>query len=115
MMRLIDKTALVREILAVWDKIPRTVPPAPYEFGEQINEVGNLIRGGIRKALHCIETAPTIDAVPVVRCKDCCFSRKCGEECILCMVFRDANGDYRVMGDYDYCSYAQRRVSEVCE
>lgn len=70
-MRLIDATPLVREILDVRDKIPRTVPPRPYEFGEQINEAGNMVRGGIRKALHCIETAPTIDAVPVVRCREC--------------------------------------------
>lgn len=55
-MRLIDATPLVREILDVRDKIPRTVPPRPYE---------NMFRGGIRKALHCIETAPTIDAVPI--------------------------------------------------
>lgn len=66
MSRLIDANEVVKEILAERDKIPRTVPTAPYELGtEKPYHAGDQMRGGIRKALRCIEQAPTVDAVPV--------------------------------------------------
>ena len=71
-MRLIDANEVVKEILAERDKIPRTVPTAPYELGtEKPYHAGDQMRGGTRKALRCIEQAPTVDAVPVVRCEKC--------------------------------------------
>lgn len=70
-MRLIDATRLVSDVLEERDKIPLTVVeryslgvPTPFSHGQSM-------RGGIRKALRCIEQAPTIDAVPVVRCGQC--------------------------------------------
>ena len=72
MSRLIDANAVVKAILAERDKIPRTVPTAPYELGtEKPFRAGDQMRGGIRKALRCIEQAPTVDAVSVVRCREC--------------------------------------------
>ena len=57
----------VRLILEERDKIPKTVPGMVYEFGlPQPNHSGNLIRGGIRKALKVLETMPKADAVEVV-------------------------------------------------
>ena len=70
MSRLIDANEVVKEILAERDKIPRTVPTAPYELGtEKPYHAGDQMRGGIRKALRCIEQAPTVDAVPVSELK----------------------------------------------
>ena len=64
-MRLIDATEVIQNIVAERDKIP-------YELvSEKPNQHGNSMRGGIRKALRCIEQAPTVDAVPVVRCREC--------------------------------------------
>lgn len=66
----------VQLILAERDKIPKTVPGMGYEFGiPQPNYSGNLIRGGIRKALKVLETMPKADADEVVhahwvRCRD---------------------------------------------
>ena len=72
MSRLIDANAVVKAILEERDKIPRTITTAPYELGtEKPYHAGDQMRGGIRKALRCIEQAPTIDAVPVVRCREC--------------------------------------------
>ena len=80
-MRLIDANKVVREILAERDKIPRTVSPAPYEPGtEKPYHAGDQMRGGIRKALRCIEQAPTVDAVPVVRCEKCVLRGNCVTE-----------------------------------
>ena len=71
-MRIIDANEVVKNIVAERDKIPRTVSTAPYELGtEKPYHAGDQMRGGIRKALRCIEQAPTVDAVPVVRCREC--------------------------------------------
>ena len=80
-MRLIDANKVVSEILAERDKIPRTVPTAPYELGtEKPFRAGDQMRGGIRKALRCIEQAPTVDAVPVVRCRECVHWKPTGSK-----------------------------------
>ena len=64
-MRLIDATEVIKNIVAERDKIPyELVSEKPFKHG-------NSMRGGIRKALRCIEQAPTVDAVPVVRCREC--------------------------------------------
>lgn len=70
-MRLIDATRITQLALLERDKIPLTIVQR-YSFGtESPNHHGQSMRGGIRKVLRLIEQAPTIDAVPVVRCKDC--------------------------------------------
>ncbi len=56
---LISRKALVKVILAVRDRIPRNW------------NAGEWLRGGLHKALRAVETAPAVDAVEVVRCKDC--------------------------------------------
>ena len=72
MSRLIDANEVIKAIVAERDKIPRTVPAASYELvDEKPFNHGNSMRGGIRKALRCIEQATTVDAVPVVRCREC--------------------------------------------
>ena len=65
-MRLIDADVLKKLILEERDKIPLTVPAAVYELvKEKANLHGNAMRGGIRKALRCMEQTPTIEAEPV--------------------------------------------------
>lgn len=94
MSRLIDANAVVKAILEERDKIPRTITTAPYELGtEKPFHAGDQMRGGIRKALRCIEQAPTVDAVVVTRCKDCAnsyedaFGRVCAYGiCVDCTV-----------------------------
>ena len=55
-----------------------------------------------------IKTAPTVDAVPVVRCKDCVngtvFVDKQGAEYVDCVL-----DDYSVRKPIDYCSYGKRK------
>jgi hypothetical protein len=73
-MRLIDATRLVKLALLERDKIPLTIVER-YSFGTQSpNRHGQSMHGGIRKILRLIEQAPTIDAVPVVRCRDCKYA-----------------------------------------
>ena len=55
-----------------------------------------------------IKTAPTVDAVPVVWCKDCVngtvFVNKQGAEYVDCVL-----DDYSVRKPTDYCSYGKRK------
>ena len=99
-MRLIDANEVVKNIVAERDKIPRTVSTAPYELGtEKPYHAGDQMRGGIRKALRCIEQAPTVDAVPVVRCRDCTEFDETEHECSHWYGFREN----------DFCSYGERK------
>ena len=54
-----------------------------------------------------LQEAPTIDAIPVVRCREC-FGRNCWEKdengCDICLV----SGLY-VRGEDDYCPYGEQK------
>ena len=60
-----------------------------------------------------VEMAPTVDAVEVVRCKDCihyCQTRAYGSTYMGCEVFDGANEiPYETEPD-DFCSYGERKV-----
>ena len=57
---------------------------------------------GIEQA---IDETPTIDAVPVVRCKDCKWFGKTG-----CAI--DIQDETDAPGDDDYCSFSEREDDE---
>ena len=90
-MRLIDADALQRRICGA-------------KCGCEYEDCGNEGDCGYD---HFIFHAPTIDAVPVVRCKDC-FGRSCWEKdengCDICWV----SGMY-VHGEDDFCSFGERK------
>ena len=84
-MRLIDANEVVKNIVSERDKIPRTITTAPYELGtEKPYHAGDQIRGGIRKALRCIEQAPTIKAAPCDFCRYAPASSSDGKPCTMC-------------------------------
>ena len=65
-MWLINGNELKQRLLAERDKIPYMLPGAVYEFGvPRRNHHGDSMRGGIRKALRCLEQCEHINAVPV--------------------------------------------------
>lgn len=57
----------------------------------------------------CINEAPTIDAVPVVRCKDCIYwqDNNNGYPHIMCRWNTDETPD-----EDDYCSWGERRYED---
>ena len=64
---------------------------------------------------YILEQTPAVDAVEVVRCKDCkwCVNKdevsKCGQcVCINRDVFSDSPNDFEVVYFDDYCSYGGR-------
>jgi hypothetical protein len=115
MARLIDANKLKRLILAERDKIPTALPGAIHEFGiPKPNHHGNSMRGGIRKALRCMEQCETIDAVEVVHGRWEWFTDRCedlflgcdenyGWRCSNCKVPLDDEDDPEVMPTFRYC------------
>lgn len=98
-MRLIDADA-VYKILESCEIRKATIgnPLTDWEYGYTC---------GIERAESEIECAPTVDAVPVIRCRDCKFLRftgtvwKCQNR--LVMMLCEPN---------DYCSRAERKEHE---
>ena len=80
------------------------------------NNINPSWRQGIKDAVHvvetlCIDEEPTVDAVPVIRCKDCKFSKAYyhGSESNLGMfTYLCTQGLYGMNAD-DYCSRAERK------
>lgn len=110
MARYIDASKLIQSIIKERDKIPLTLPCAYYELGDvKPNRDGQSQRAGIRKALRCIEEAPTADVVEVVRC----------ENCLNWNVLDPAgNGGWCEKMDNgtsynDFCSYGERRETNA--
>ena len=62
----------------------------------------------------CIENTPTIDAVPVVRCRECIYYKICDEwetgKRMLCEIHHHSYLDHD--GDEHFCSWGQRREAE---
>lgn len=67
-MKLINYEEYKNKLLEVRDSIPLTVPAASYELmREKPDAHGMSMRGGIRKALKCLEQCQNVsDVVPVV-------------------------------------------------
>lgn len=95
-MRLIDADALLK-IYKNW--LPQLIKP---------EDAGD--RNGVETCIAVLEYAPTIDAEPVVRCKDCVYYRpEPYGDVMMCYEF--ANG-YWPHPD-DYCSRGKRKEVEV--
>ena len=111
-MRMIDANAVVKAILEERDKIPRTITTAPYELGaEKPYHAGDQMRGGIRKALRCIEQAPTVDAVAVTRCRECIYY-----EMGVCLKIYDdgaaSSYAWQERKPDDFCSYGEKEGAD---
>lgn len=63
-------------------------------------DMSPLVQEALRKALNHM---PTVDAVPVVRCKDCAYWDATEKVCVD-MMTADENG---------FCSWGERREDEI--
>ena len=91
-----------RKLLAEMDKFANPMP----------NQSGHDFLCGISTAITEIENALTVDAVEVVRCKDCKHSEPCGEsrQCLHPFGLNACDGN-------DFCSYGERRkimTTKIC-
>ena len=88
-MRLIDADRLSE---AIYDNVP-----APYEDASWAKE----------NCLAEIEAAQTVDAVPVVRCRECKFRGT--DDCIFHIKGEPADEELLLKLDNDFCSYGERK------
>ena len=55
---------------------------------------------------NAIDNAPTVDAVPVVRCRDCGHGMRCVDGYVRCS---HPSGKSILMKSSDFCSYGERK------
>lgn len=97
-MRLIDADSLKTKVEAM---VVHRVIESDYDFG------GNQAFDYVADIL--IDDAPTIDAVPVVRCKDCKHAHMTyGGECKYCDMWEEDGEALYLDGDF-FCAYGERR------
>ena len=88
--RLIDKDRLCNDLVKRWS------------IADKKKE--DLIRAVMADVVTPIVVSqPTVDAVPVVRCKDCTYSRPFSAVVFLCTRYADSRLKT------DYCSYGKRK------
>ena len=92
-MRLIDADRLSE---AIYDNVP-----APYEDASWAKE----------NCLAEIEAAQTVDAVPVVRCREC--KHRGTDDCIFHIKGEPADEELLLKLDNDFCSYGERKEGAV--
>ena len=90
-MQLKDVTPIIKAIIEERDKIPLM-------RNTERDRHGDAMRGGIRKALRLIEIAPVLDAVIVVRCKNCANSHVTDKGLRRCRKFN------RLVSEMGFCS-----------
>lgn len=95
---LISRKALVKELLVERNKHPAVIDGTPIRFNQ-------AMRGGIHVALRQVEQAPAVDAVFVVRCKNCKHF-KYGDYCA-----QDKMEHSKCRPD-DFCSYGEVRDAD---
>ena len=90
----------------------------PSLFDEEFKKTRRLIQQGewhldnlaegFTEADRVIRKMPTVDAVPVVRCKDCKHRRIVDFGARYCMVWQAYNG----FGDEGFCNYGERKEKD---
>ena len=108
-----DVRPIIAELVRLKKSIPLEIDVGRYLPEIRKNTHGEAVRGGIKKALRAIEQAPTIDAVEVVRCKDCKlrYSNDCAMAHSEYFYDEDDRGDYRVnewTADDGFCNAGER-------
>ena len=101
MARLIDADALIEDIKSFWD----------WDSIDGITSTTVL-----KQTITDISHAPTIDAVPVVRCKDCRHWSEMQNSAGACLRHSVIAGSWWNGTDStDFCSFAERRDDELQE
>lgn len=76
-------------------------------MGRNANKTKTLVMWVVNEL---IKTAPTIDAVPVVRCKDCLYFHAL-DGCPIAKSGYFKNGK-PIPHDNDFCSYGERQIND---
>ena len=91
-MRLIDADALQNILLTIATALE-------HEYGS--------LGGAVSGCMKHIDNAPTVDAVPVVRCRECKYRGT--DDCIFHIKGEPADEELLLKLDNDFCSYGERK------
>jgi hypothetical protein len=69
----------------------------------------SILHGGDYKTIHYLNHARTVDAVPVIRCKDCCYNSNREGNYVNCDIHPSMFG----RTTDNYCSRAERKEHET--
>ena len=89
------------------DKVLKEIAQRQKAYANPINEYEAACGDGIQTARYEIEEAPTIDAVPVIRCKDCKHWQY--DSCFVDSAEGDAESIILDRFAFDFCSRAERK------
>lgn len=95
-MRLIDADALQNILLTITTALE-------HEYGS--------LGGAVSRCMKHIDNAPTIDAVPVVRCRECKYRGT--DDCIFHIKGEPADEELLLKLDNDFCSYGKRKEGAI--
>ena len=102
-MKLIDSSEFIKNL---------TLDTSKGFYGEFMD--GSEVAYTSREIDAAVENAPTISAVPVVRCRECIYYKICDEwetgKRMLCEIPHHSYLDHD--GDEHFCSWGQRREAE---
>ena len=102
-MKLIDSSEFIKNL---------TLDTSKGFYGEFMD--GSEVAYTSREIDAAVENAPTISAVPVVRCRECIYYKICDEwdtgKRMLCEIHHHSYLDHD--GDEHFCSWGQRREAE---
>lgn len=102
-MKLIDSSEFIKNL---------TLDTSKGFYGEFMD--GSEVAYTSREIDAAVENAPTISAVPVVRCKECIYYKICDEwetgKRMLCEIHHHSYLDHD--GDEHFCSWGQRREAD---
>lgn len=87
-----------------------STPVLPKEYRNyQTDNLDDAYERGWEDALENLKNAPTVDAVPVVRCKDCQWVDRPG--CCPLHLSNLTEGGEALPKKDDFCSYGERKES----
>jgi len=104
--RLIDANALEFE----YDPIDGIMNKVLILGGRNVGKTKHIIKTALKQM---IDNAPTIDAVEVVKCKDCTH-RYVPARCALWVGNENGKDIFLERGDDFFCKYGERKDTEVC-
>ena len=107
-MKLINYEEYKNKLLEIRDSIPLTVPAATYELmREKPYAQGMAMRGGIRKALKCLEECQNVsDVAPVVYGHWIWHEEEFEYECSACHCRFDYNHTFEIFDHgFQYANY----------
>lgn len=111
MMRLIDADVLLKTLDCVWDCNDMVFEPNDCICDPLDDCKGCKWRETLDFAKRQVKNSRTVDAVSVVRCKDCKYWRESGKD-MMCEAVCDDPYEAWFSGANDYCSLGERKDGE---